>query len=602
MGGSVNGLVGKVGNLAQMFKSFGKGGYIGLALAGVSSLIAGIAHGIKSSAENTAAWRKQIAMIKPLVDGWDTFWEKVGKGFMDFVTGIGIGLAYQNRSLDSYLERTRKASELVDRQIANENSLLDIQQEEIENQEELNKLKATASDSDRKTFKEREAALKKIDAIESSLDAKRIAAAEEAYNLQVDARKGEQASVEEKRKEQELYIAWQKTIVDAQKNQIDREKELYQLQKDAGQEALDYRIRILESERNLLETKVRMVEAGTQEELDLRLAIADKELEIDKATAEKEKKNMVLKNKQLLEAEVKYQQAVIQIRDDFNAITIQKVKDNTDKMVAEEVNGWKKAEVQVKGLVEEYEKRLKNGKPQTQTTEEWEKELAQMRETIRKTWLNSVDDLFGDVNDKIFSQMNTMFNEWEQGTSDYLLAEVEAYKKAYEQIADERGKMLPMEQLEGETDEQYRERQKQQTLAFDKNLYDMKKKIVDGYTSWYFKKMTETETDIVLQNRKTFEEYVKGIPHNVWDYMFKPTDNSMQTMQNDLNNAQKIYEESYANITKIMKERWNEEEQVDFDWNEAFKLLPDEVQTDYLSKLEDLKDKEQGILKQRLTN
>lgn len=53
MGGSVNGLVGQVGNLAQLFKSFGKGGAIGLALAGAGGLISAMASGIKSSEETT---------------------------------------------------------------------------------------------------------------------------------------------------------------------------------------------------------------------------------------------------------------------------------------------------------------------------------------------------------------------------------------------------------------------------------------------------------------------------------------------------------------------------------------------------------------------
>ncbi len=499
-------------------------------------------------------------------------------------------------------EETQKNIDLVDREIKNEQELQQLQLDEITTQKEINRLRAIASDTQRYSAKERESALKQIGALEKGLEDRRVAAALEAYNLQKAQRKGEQASADERKKENELWMQYQQARVDAQSKEIAREKELFQLQKDAGEEALDYRIRILESERNLLNTQISMVEANTIEEYNLRRAVADKEYEIAVATADKEKKNMTLKNQQLLEAQLNYQRDLQQIEEDFTAGYLQRIKDQTDAAVANTVDGWKKAIPQLEGLLKEYNTKITAGKPTTQTSDEWEKELAQMREAIRKTWLSGMDDIFGQVDNQVFENLKKDFSIWQQGTADYLAGEIAAYEKAYETIADKRDEILGATQLSGETDEQFLQRKQQKELEFDKHLYEMKRKIVEGYQNWYFKKVTETDSKIILSTRKTYEDYVKGIPHSVWDYMFKPTDNTMANMEQDLKNAETRFEDAQKNIEKIMRKNWNEEEQGPFDREKAFNLLPESVQKDYLAKLEDFKNKEAALLKQRLDN
>ena len=291
-----------------------------------------------------------------------------------------------------------------------------------------------------------------------------------------------------------------------------------------------------------------------------------------------------------------------QIEEDFTAGYLQRIKDQTDKAVADTVDGWKKAIPQLEGLLKEYNTKFDAGKPTTQTSDEWEKELAQMREAIRKTWLSGMDDIFGQVDNQVFENLKKDFSIWQQGTADYLAGEIAAYERAYETIADKRDEILGATQLSGETDEQFLQRKQQKELEFDKHLYEMKRKIVEGYQNWYFKKVTETDSKIILSTRKTYEDYVKGIPHSVWDYMFKPTDNTMANMEQDLKNAETRFKDAQENIEKIMRKNWNEEEQGTFDREKAFNLLPESVQKDYLSKLEDFKDKEAALLKQRLDN
>ena len=382
MGGATNGLISKVGNLSNMFQSFGKAGVVGIALAAAGGLISTISNGIKSSAENTIAWRKQLAQVKPLLDDLDALTERMGRGFLNlsqsllnFFRFIGSGFNY-NKTMGAANDEAAKAIELVDREIKNEEELQKLQLDEVTTQNRLNELRAIAADTDRKSYKERQDALRQIEFIETSLENRRINAAKEAYDIQVASRKGEKASLDEQKKERELWIEYQQAIANAQKAQIDREKELYQLQKDAGEEALDYRIRILESERNLLNTQISMVEANTIEEYNLRRQVADKEYEIAVATADKEKKNMTLKHKQLLEAEAKHYADLQQIEDDFTAGYLQRIKDQTDAAVANTVDEWKRALPKLQGLLNEYQKKLQGDKPVTQTSDEWEKELA----------------------------------------------------------------------------------------------------------------------------------------------------------------------------------------------------------------------------------
>ena len=617
MGGATNGLIAKVGNLATMFKSFGKGGAIGMVLAAAGGLISAMSAGIKSSEETTKKWRKELAQVKPIINDLDIGLERMGRGaakiasffltilgaITNFANFIVSGFKY-NQVMDAANDAIKEAVELEEREIANETELNNLSVLEVSAQTRINELKAIAADTDHKSYAERKAALEEIDAIEETFEKRKIAAAKEAYDIQVANRKGEHASVEEAKKERELYIAYLQAKSDAQSKDIAREKEIYQLQKDAGQEALDYRIRILESERNLLETQISMVEANTVEEYNLRRAVADKEYEIAVATAEKEKKNMTLKNKQLLEAEQKHYADLQQIEEDFTAGYLQRIKDQTDTAVANTVDAWKKSIPKLEGLLKEYNTKLAGGKPATQTSDEWNKELAQMRDEIRKTWIDGINDIFGQVDNIVFQNLQKDFKIWQEGTADYLASEITAYENAYNEIASKREEILKSEKMEGETDEQFQERQKQKTLAFDKNLYEMRKKIVEGYHNWYFKAESENNTKILLASRKNFEEYVKGIPHSVWDYMFKPQDYTMENMEQDLKNAETKYKIARENIEKIMRAKWKEagKKEEDYNFNEAFNMLPEDVQKAYLADLEDFVDKENKLLKQRLDN
>ncbi len=595
MGGATNGLISKVGNLATMFKSFGKAGVVGIALAGAGALINGISNGIKSSETSTIAWRKELAKIQPILNTLDVISEKLGKGWIAFVKSLGDALARAFR-WQSNTEEVENAINLIDREVDLQKESQRIQLSEVETQKEINRLKAIAGDSDRYSFSEREKALKKIGELETTIEQDRVKYAYNAWELQVAQRKGQEASVEELEKERELWLKYKQTVVDAQAAQIEREKELYQLQKDAGEEALDYRIRILESERNLLETQISMVEANTIEEYNLRRAVADKEYEIAVATADKEKKNMTLKNKQLLEAQLNYQRDLQQIEDDFTAGYLQRIKDQTDAAVANTVDSWKKAVPLVEGLIKEYNTKLAGGKPIAQTTDEWNKELAQLREAIRKGWITAIDDIFGELDNKVFENLKKDFTIWQQGTADYLLAEVTAYEEAYTEIAKNRETILGGERFSGETDSQFLERQKQKELELDKQLYEMRKKIVEGYHNWYFKKASETDTKILVESRKNYEDYVKGIPHSVWDYMFKPTDYTMANLKQDVTNAETRYTEAKKNIEKIMKANWIESgrDMKDFNWDDAFQMLPEDVQKDYEARMQEFKDKEEN--------
>lgn len=609
MGGSVNGLVGKVGNLAGLFKSFGKGGAIGLAIAGAAGLVATISNGIKSSADNTIAWRKQMAQFKPLLSSIDALTERIAGNFITLVAAIQnfgkfvfSGFRY-NKVMNELNEETNTAVDLVNREIKNEEELQKLQLDEVTTQNRLNELRAIAADTDRKSVKEREDALRQIAFIETSLENRRINAAKEAYDIQVASRKGEKASLDEQKKERELWIAYQQTIVDAQKNQIDREKELYQLQKNAGEEALDYRIRILESERNLLETQISMVEANTIEEYNLRRQVADKEYEIAVATADKEKKNMTLKNKQLLEAQLNYQRDLQQIEEDFTAGYLQRIKDQTDAAVATTVDEWKKSLPKFQGLLNEYRTKLQGGKPVTQTTDEWLKELAVLREAMRKTYLGGLQDAFEKIDEKIKLKLQDTFNVWEQGTAKYMYAEIQQFQHMYDVLALERETVLAdAKQLEGESDEEYAARRAEIEKFYDLKIIEARKKIVEDYQKWYYQSVKETDTEVILSSKKLYEDYVNGIPHSVWDYMFKPTDNTMDQLQTNLDNAKSRFEAAKRSIEVMFVDLWDEETMGEFDFNKAFDLLPDDIQKDYLAKLEDYKDKEQVILKQRLDN
>lgn len=210
MGGATNGLVSKVGNLANMFKSFGKAGSVGLAIGGFAGTIALISNGIKSSEKNTIEWKKQLAQIKPLMDGIDSVLERIGRGFITLVGAlsnlgkwIGSGFNYK-KVMKETNDNLNESVQLIDREVKNEQELQQLQLDEITTQKEINKLRDIANDSDRYTYKEREAAVKKIGELEKSLEDRKVAAAKEAYEIQVANRKGEQASVEERKKEQEL--------------------------------------------------------------------------------------------------------------------------------------------------------------------------------------------------------------------------------------------------------------------------------------------------------------------------------------------------------------------------------------------------------------
>lgn len=511
-----------------------------------------------------------MAQVKPIINDLDAGLERMGRGaakiasffltilgaITNFANFIASGFKY-NQVMDSANNAIKEAVELEEREIANETELNNLAVLQASAQTRLNELKAIAADTDHKSYEERKAALDEIDAIEETYEKRRVAAAREAYDIQVKNRKGEHASAEEAKKERELYIAYLQAKADAQAADIAREKEIYQLQKEAGEEALDYRIRILEQERDMWNTRISMVEAGTQEELQYRLKVNDLELEIDKATAEKEKKNMTLKYKQLEAAELKYYSNRQQIIDDFNATTLQRIKDATDAVVANEVNDWQKTIRQLQGLMTEYQTKMNIGKPTTQTSEEWLKELAQMRENIRKTWLNGINDMFDEVDKKVQDRLTGEFKLWEQNTSIYLFTEIQTYRKFFETIALERDQIIGnLSQMEGESDEQFAARRLEIEKLFDAKIFEYRKKAVEDYQKWYYKTITETDTQIILDTRQKYEDYIANIPHTVWEYMFKPNENESENLQKELDNAQSRFIQAKHSIETMMTELW----------------------------------------------
>lgn len=612
MGGATNGLISKVGNLANMFKSFGKGGAIGMVLAAAGGLISAMSAGIKSSEETTKKWRKELAQVKPIIDDLDVGLERMGRGaakiasfflailgaMTNFANFIASGFKY-NKVMDAANDAVKEAVQLEEREIANETELNNLSVLEVSAQTRLNELKAIAADTDHKSYAERKAALEEIDAIEQTFENRRVAAAKEAYDIQVANRKGEQASVEEAKKERELYIAWLQAKADAQAADIAREKEIYQIQKDASEEALDYKIRIMESERNMLETRLSMVEAGSAEELELRASVADKEYKIAVAQAQKEVKNIQYRNQLIKEAELKLDADIKHIQEDFYAAQLEKIRNQTDAAVANTVNEWMKSLPKLQGLLNEYNAKLSLGKPSGQSTAEWEKELAQMRETLRKTWIDGMTDAFDQIEKVVKDKVNNSFTIWEQGTSSYLYDEIQQYKNMYDILLGEREYILDkLQQMEGESDEEYNKRREQAAKEFDLRIYESRKKIVEDYQKWYYARVKETDQEIFLSSQHKYEDYVNNIPHSIWEYMFKPNENEMENLQKELDNAKTRFEDAKQTIVRMMGDLWDES-MGEFNFSDAFDLLPDDIQKDYLTKLENYVNAEKAILEKR---
>ena len=606
MGGATSGLMQKVSGLAGLFKSFGKGGVIGIAIAAFTGLIKAAQDGIKNSTKNTIEWKAQLEAMKPIAD----WFHKKNKAFaaqvLELTQSIEALFAMifgGQKGYEKYHENRKEATKQLTEEYNNQREIANLQILEVSAQTRLNELKGIAADTDKYSYKQRKEALEEIDAIEQSLENRKVAAAKEAWELEKKRQEGEVTTAKDLEKIGQLYMNYLNAQADATANEIAREKELYQLQKDAGEEALDYRIRILESERNLLNTRISMVEANTIEEYNLRRAVADKEYEIAVATADKEKKNMTLKNQQLLEAQLNYQRDLQQIEDDFTAGYIQRIKDQTDTAVATTVDEWKKSLPKLQGLMEEYKAKLQGGKPATQTTDEWLKELAVLREAMRKTYLGGLQDAFEKIDENIKLKLQDTFNVWEQGTAKYMYAEIQQFQHMYDVLALERETVLAdAKQMEYESDEEFAARRAEIEKFYDLQIIEARKKIVEDYQKWYYQSVKETDTEVILSSKKLYEDYVNGIPHSVWDYMFKPTDNTMDQLQTNLDNAKSRFEAAKRSIEVMFVDLWDEETMGKFDFNKAFDLLPDDIQKDYLAKLEDYKDKEQVILKQRLDN
>ena len=605
MGGATNGLVSKVGNLTNMFKSFGKGDLVGIALAAAGGLITAIANGIKKSTENTIAWRLEMAKFKPFMDEWDAFLERMGRGWNNITNAIINAINWMTGARKEANEALKLEAEAIrlEQEKANATAL------EISAQTKLNELKAQVADSDKYNNKQRIEAAQEIDDTLTAQEERRLKNAkaevellQKTFNIPgTDTQR--QPTIEEQEKYNKALQEMWKIEADNTANQLARAKELRDLRKSAGQEYIDYEYKILQAERDISKAKASLVVQGSDEELVLRMDAADKEYKMAVIQAQKEVKNAELKNKLLEEAEKQHEVNIYQIQQDWYSKQLQMIKDSTDAAVANTVDEWKKMLPKLQGLMAEYNQKLQIGKPATQSSQEWEKELAQMREAIRKTWLQGIDDIFSEADNKIHEKTKANFKSFQEDTSAYLMSEADTYKAFMNQMIGAKQAFIDsVKQLSGETDEQFAERRLQVEREYNNNILELRKKSDDAYVKWYIQKQKEMNVVLLQDNKKILEEYMYKMPHNVWDYLFRPTDNTMANMETDLKIAQSKFEQTYQNITTLMKSLWNEKEDGAFNWNEAFKRLPKEQQEEYLNSLEDLKNKEEKILQQRLDN
>lgn len=602
MGGSVKGMIPPVNSLDKSLKGLAKNPAM-LVITALVGVIAAIAKGFKSSEENMNKLTTAFAGFKAVGDAVTKVLQAVAGWIGDLMNKMTELFEKWGWVGEKYKERKRIAEEEI--------KLLKKERAQVEKNAEIEaetaELRAKASEEDKYSYQQRiqflEEAKKKE---EENLIAERdiLAAKLQIYEAQINIT---QSTTEELNKLSEMKAAL--TSMNTRIAEVTRSynKEINSLRKQSVAAKRQETETLLNLQKDLLQQEYDLEKQGSERQLELAKEMAKKDYEIEKAGIEAKFKNKRMREQAEKLALQKYHAEIQKLETEhqenlFN-ITLQKQNDILDKNIALTNNKYKQLYAEAQKVVNEYNQKMQRGPESGQTQENFDKEMAELVSRYRKLNIDALKEMapyLEEIFKNMFLDNSKIIGDQ---TAEYQREVAAKWAQTFQEVSKMQNKYLnTFNKLDIETDEEYNERRKELEIEYQKMVLDVKKRYAESYASYVLQLDKDRESEnFEIERIKKLQSYVDSMPHTVFDLIWDGNGESMQKMETDFQKTREMFEQLQKDVEEMEMNLWDTSKG-DFNPEEAFNLLPEDVKAQYLSRLEELTNAEQSLLQQRYDN
>lgn len=607
MGGATKNLIPPINTLDKSLKGLAKNPAL-LAVAALTAAIGGLVKGFKSSEEN-------MNKLKTAFSGFAAIGDFITGIFQKLAEWIGNASIALVNFLDKlgllgpkFKERQRIAEENI-KLIQKERDQL-VKSAKVE--ADVADLRAKAADEDKYSYQERinylnEAQQKELANLEVE---KEILAAKIAQLSAITSIN--QASTEQLDQLASLQAEMARLEGTISNTTRQYTKEVNNLKKQAVAAKRQETETLLNLQKDLLQQEYDLEKQGSERQLQLAKEIAKKDYEIEKAGLEAKFKNKEQRRKAEKLALQKYQAEVEKLerehQENLFEIQLQKQNDVFDKQIALATNKYEALKKEWSKLQSTYEAINERGRESGQTQENFDLQVTQLRNDIREKFIEMVNEFNNYAEQAAERGAKTYFRDYGEQTFNYYAELVKQYSDLVKKFEDNYKVFSTFTtKMEGEDEKKYQEYKLRTEEAFQKNILELKKKYFDAYFKYARTWSLDREVLAQMDEIEKVKDYLDGMPHTVWGYIFGPSEKEMWEFDDQVQQAQLKLKMYIPVINNIMKQLWEElnpgkEFNIAEHFHEAFQLLPDDIKNEYLSTLSDLKDAEQELLAQRYEN
>ncbi len=602
MGSSVKGMIPPVNTLDKSLKGLAKNPAM-LVITALVGVIAGIAKGFKSSEENMNKLTTAFSGFKAIGEGVTRVLQTIAGVVGDLINRAVDWLDKMGllpKAFKEQREQTQKQIQLLKQERAQI-----VKNAEVER--DVAELRAKAADEETYSFQERINFLEKAKQLEiDNLNVEK-GILQAKYEILAAQNKQDTETLNQLEEMKAALIRIDAQIADTSRNYT---KQVSNLRKQAVASKKEETQTILNLQKELLEQEYNLEKQGSERQLELSKEIAKKDYEIEKTNIEAKFKNKRMREQAEKLALQKYHAEVEKLerehQENLFQISLQKQNDIYDTQIALETDNLEKLKKQREKAVKEYETIQKRGAESGQTQENFKLELAQILESIRgfDTAIiqerSKVDEKLREelaFVEKAFSKSNyEYYQNYYNNLLDRAREELDNFKKLRDEVVTK--------QQPGENEEAYNKRKLKTEEEYQKALLNVRKQYVNIYLEWYSNTWDKEFENIRLEEKvKEVVSYANNIPHNIFDYFLGTNPDSMKKREAEFSLLEQQTKSYFDNINTLARQLWEEEEgDKPFNMDEAFFLLPEDVQSEYISRLENLRDAEQEILQQRYDN
>lgn len=602
MGGSVKGMIPPVNSLDKSLKGLAKNPAM-LVITALVGVIAAIAKGFKSSEENMNKLTTAFAGFKAVGDAVTKVLQAVAGWIGDLMNKMTELFEKWGWVGEKYKERKRIAEEEI--------KLLKKERAQVEKNAEVEAetaaLRAKASEEDKYSYQQRiqflEEAKKKE---EENLIAERdiLAAKLAIFSAQTSIN---DSTTEELNKLSEMKAAL--TSMNTRIAEVTRgyNKEINSLRKQSVAAKRQETETLLNLQKDLLQQEYDLEKQGSDRQLELAKEMAKKDYEIEKAGLEAKFKNKRMREQAEKLALKKYHAEIQKLETEhqenlFN-ITLQKQNDILDKNIALTNNKYKQLYAEAQKVVNEYNQKMQRGPESGQTQENFDKEMAELVSRYRKLNIDALKEMAPYLEETFKNMFLDNSKIIGDQTAEYQREVAAKWAQTFQEVSKMQDKYLnSFGKLSIETDEQYNERRKELEIEYQKMVLDVKKRYAESYASYVLQLDKDRESEnFEIERIKKLQSYVDSMPHTVFDLIWDGNGESMQQMESDLQKTREMFEQLQKDVEEMEMNLWDTSKGY-FNPEEAFKLLPEDVKAQYLSRLEELTNAEQSLLQQRYDN